>query len=124
MTHYDAYIGDLDDPDFKWEGGDWNGNTPPRLSPYFPPCGITPDMPFWWIKDRVESGKLVGKQTDWGAWTAKVGKKQIIGFMYEYYDHRKSNMMPHLRQQLEELRKFVDSLEDGKMYALVAVESG
>ena len=38
MTYCSTYIGDLDHPEFKWEGGDWSGNIPPRLGPLFPPA--------------------------------------------------------------------------------------
>lgn len=37
VTYCDVYIGRLDDPRFSWVGGDWNGNVPTRLSPFFPP---------------------------------------------------------------------------------------
>jgi len=29
------YIGDLEDPSFEWEDGDWNGNILGRISPAF-----------------------------------------------------------------------------------------
>ena len=67
----DAYIGYVDhDQDFKWEGGNWNGNIPKRQSPFFPGGG------FRMIKERIASGKYEGKQTDWGAWVAIVNKKK------------------------------------------------
>jgi hypothetical protein len=28
MTYCSTYIGDLSDPSFHWDGGDWNGNIP------------------------------------------------------------------------------------------------
>jgi len=33
MTTIDHWIGSLEDPSFKWEGGDWSGNTPKSISP-------------------------------------------------------------------------------------------
>jgi hypothetical protein len=37
MTFCSTYIGDLEDPAFKWDGGDWNGNIPSGIGPIFPP---------------------------------------------------------------------------------------
>jgi len=34
MTYCSTYIGDLDDPSFNWNGGDWNGNIPRNKGPY------------------------------------------------------------------------------------------
>ena len=39
MTACDVYIGDLDDPEFHWDGGDWNGNVPRAIASVFPPVG-------------------------------------------------------------------------------------
>jgi len=36
MTICTVYIGDLDDPTFNWEGGDWSGNIPKSISDEFP----------------------------------------------------------------------------------------
>ncbi len=125
MTYHDAYIGDLDD--FDWECADGNNtNTPARLSPYFPPVGGYHDEPFWRIRELIESGKLTGKQTDWGAWTAKANKEQILAFIEDCYRghswYTNPNKMPHLYKQFEELMVFAKCLYDGKLYALVATE--
>ena len=124
MTYHDAYIGDLDD--FDWECADGNNtNTPARLSPYFPPVGGRyHDGPFWRIRELLESGKLTGKQTDWGAWTAKANKEQILAFIEDCYRGQYTNPseMPHLFKTFEQLLKSAKSLEDGKLYALVATE--
>ena len=50
MTYYDAYVGRLDDPNFHWDGGDWNGNVPHRLSPFFPP---TIEPVYWEVLRRI-----------------------------------------------------------------------
>jgi hypothetical protein len=62
MSYLDVYIGDLNDPTFKWHGGDWNGNVPTRLSPFFPDGERVRRA----LLARIEAGTYVGKQTDWG----------------------------------------------------------
>jgi len=63
--YLDVYIGRLDDPDFKWEGGDWNGNVPRRESPFFPDSPGRERL-FYTVVNRIETGRYTGKQTDWG----------------------------------------------------------
>jgi hypothetical protein len=36
MTYCSTYIGDLSNPAFHWDGGDWNGNIPSGIGPVFP----------------------------------------------------------------------------------------
>ncbi|MCP4469376.1 MAG: hypothetical protein GY815_01605 [Gammaproteobacteria bacterium] len=36
MTYCSTYIGDLDDPEFSWEEGNWSGNIPWGLGASFP----------------------------------------------------------------------------------------
>jgi hypothetical protein len=111
MSYLDVYIGDLDDPSFKWDGGNWNGNVPTRLSPFFPEGGRV-----WRVLiDRINAGTYVGKQTDFSGFVAKVTKQEILRFLDEMYSHDMYN-------QLRELRQFVDNLDDKKKHALVASE--
>jgi hypothetical protein len=131
MTSFNTYIGDLDDPTFKWEGGNWDGNIPAGLSPSFPPYkGFSyVDLFLKWV---VASG-CEYKQTDWGAWVAKVTKKQIQEFISVCYgaDESYTNEEKALRWQgkaylverLKSLTAFVDTLDETKLYALVATET-
>ena len=122
MSFLDVYIGDLSDPSFHWDGGNWNGNVPTRLSPFFPDGHRVRRA----MLDRIDSGSYEGKQTDWGGYVAKVTKKQIKDLIKEQYGdddcHKDPTPMPHMVQALQELRDFVDSLDEQKLHALVATE--
>jgi hypothetical protein len=117
MPFYDVYIGDLQDPTFHWEGGDWNGNVPHRLSPFFPPgylSGLKDS--FWALITKIETNIFDRKQTDWGGWVARISKDQLLAFIHELYgDYEQS-------PSLEELRDYVTTLDPEKRYALVATE--
>jgi hypothetical protein len=83
MTYRDVYIGDLDDPNFHWDGGNWRiGNIPRRKSPFFPSVMA---VPFWSLLRKIKAGELDGKQTDWGGWVARATKKQIHEFIASVY---------------------------------------
>ena len=110
MTYYDVYIGDLSDPDFKWEDGDPHGNVPKRISPFFPGSSIGAG-PFWRLIRLIDNGALQGKQTDWGGWTAAATKEQIEQFVAE-----------HCPSISDELRQFIAGLDPSGTYALVAAE--
>jgi len=122
VSYFDVYIGDLGDASFRWDGGDWNGNVPVPISPFFPEGGRV------WaaLVDRIDDGTYDGKQTDFGGYVAKVTKQQIIQFIHEQYTnhdwYRSSGPMPHMYERLQELRRFVDTLDDRKQHALVATE--
>ncbi len=122
MTYHDVHIGLLDDPKFSWEGGNWEDNTPSAISPLFP----TAFGAFGELIDRIESGVYEGKQTDWGAWVAKVSKQQILDFIEDSYaedrNYTDPTYMPHLYEKMQELLRHVESLDDQKVYALVASE--
>jgi hypothetical protein len=119
MTYYDAYVGRLDDPDFLWDGGDWSGNVPHRLSPFFP---STREPVFWEVLRRIERGDYEGKQTDWGGWVAKVTKQQLLEFMTDIYGAPEQTTLNNAAHPLHELQQFIERLEDGGQYALVATE--
>jgi hypothetical protein len=78
MTYCSTYIGDLDHPEFKWEGGDCNGNIPPRLSPVFPPGPAHYHSTFYAWVDKVG---VINKQTDFDGWVARVTQPQILDFI-------------------------------------------
>ena len=122
MTYRDVYIGLLEDPKFSWEDGNWDGNTPSATSPLFPPAMGA----FNELIDRIESGAYEGKQTDWGAWVAKVSKQQILGFIEDCYGQDRyytdPKYMPHLYDKMQELLRRIESLDEHKTYALVASE--
>ena len=112
----DVYIGTLDDPDFRWEGGNWNGNCPRRISPVFP---VVNYKLFFELIKRIEDGVYIGKQTDWAAWVARVSKAQIRDFIKEM----SASLAPETSSTMAELNAFVESLNSGEEFALVARES-
>ena len=117
MTVCAVYVGDLDDPSFKWEGGDWNGNVPDRLSPEFLLMTQHNNADFHaWVK-------AVGvkcEQTDFGAWVACVTKAQITDFITHVYCDKED--LPWVVDSLKDLKMFVAELSDTKSYGLVATE--
>jgi hypothetical protein len=110
MTYCSTYIGDLEDPEFKWEGGDWNGNIPPRLSPVFPPGPAHYHSTFdaW-----VDQAGVTSKQTDFDGWMARVSKPQILDFIEFCYGRE-------ITDAVEKLINFVHTLDDAKEYGLVS----
>ena len=120
MTFYDVFVAH-DDDTFKWENGNWNGNTPRNRGPWFPE-----KAPFWPLIEKIEAGKYEGKQLDWGAYGAKVTKDQVVEFIQEQYGdgwmlgHLDS---PHLLKQLEEVYDYVLALDPEGAYVLVALET-
>jgi hypothetical protein len=123
------YIGDLDDPQFSWDGGDWSGNIPKGIGPDFPP---NRRQDYGAFHAWVELKKCDWKQTDWGANVARVTKAEILDFIEFCYRDDPSYMDPermlhwkgeaYLVNQLLEVRRFVSTLDDEKLYALVACE--
>lgn len=111
----DVYIGRLDSVEngtFKWDGGDYSGNTPNRISPYFP-YGYETIKQIWKI---IDSGQYDGKQLDWGAWGVKMDKQSLLMFID---DCRKQ----HSPKDYRELYRFVNKkLESGVTYVLVGAE--
>jgi hypothetical protein len=124
MSFHDVYIGDLDDPNFRWQGGNWEGNCPRALSPFFPPGTPSgPGNPFWALIEKLNKKQFEGKQSDWGAWVAKVNKEQIETFIDEVYGtYEQPEPLAHLRKRFNELKAFVATLDHAKTYALVATE--
>lgn len=126
MTACDVYIGDLDDPEFHWDGGDWDGNIPKPLTDAFPPVGGHYNECFhrWVDKSGVESRK-----TDFGGWVNRVTPQQISDYIEDCYGvdsmyagTESKQAWKHLTDRLEKIRAFVNSLDDDELYALVATE--
>ena len=117
MTECSVYVGDLDDPKFLWEGGDWNGNVPRALSNDSLSQGGHYNAFFhaWVAKAGVTS-----RQTDYGGWVARVNKKQLLSFLTEGYVGQED--LPWIADRLPDLRAFIESLVDDKEFALVATE--
>jgi hypothetical protein len=124
MPYCDVYVGRLSqgqDP-LDWGGPFGIGNTPPRLSPLFPPAI---GRPFSALIDKIKNHELEGKQIDWGAWAANVSRQQILDFIDEQYHGDRTysdpDHAPHLYPVLGQLRELIASLPDER-FALVAVE--
>ena len=117
MTVCVVYVGDLEDPKFLWDGGDWNGNVPARLSPEFPPMsGHYNEVFHSWVKAKG----LTCEKTDFSGWVARVTKEQIFEFVAEAY--RGSEKLPWVADRLSELKCFVETLFTDHEYGLVATE--
>lgn len=117
MTVCVVYVGDLADPTFKWEGGDWNGNVPARLSPEFPPMAGHYNAAFHaWVKAKG----VTCEKTDFGGWVARVTKAHIFEFLAEAY--RGNEELPWVVDRLPELKRFVETLLEAHEYGLVATE--
>ena len=116
----DVYIGLADDPNFKWEGGDYNGNIPKRITPVFPYVRRTaddlhPGSPESW-QNRMwdEACKDFGLELvrlDWGASGTKVNKQQILALLKRFASHARA-----------ELVKSVQALDENTEYALIIAE--
>jgi len=117
MTVCSVYIGSLEDPKFKWDGGDWSGNAPLSISPSFPPMGQHYNGNF---HDWVEKAGVECRKTDYGAWVARVTKAQIVEFVAECY--RGDENLPWVKGDLQEVKEFVATLDDLRVYGLVATE--
>jgi hypothetical protein len=117
MTVCVVYVGDLDDPTFKWGGGDWSGNVPARLSPEFPPMTqhYNADFHSW-----VKAVGVKCEQTDFGAWVACVTKVQIMEFITKVYMGKES--LPWVGERLKDLDTFITTLKANETYGLVATE--
>lgn len=111
------WIGVLEDPSFKWEGGDWNGNTPKAISPDFPPISDSNARRYaaWVKKWSIEE-----KQTDWGAWVAKATGAQLVLLVEDWYQG--DELLSWVIGGLPDLKAFVRSLNQEKLYAFVTAE--
>ena len=117
MTYYDAYIGDLDG--FNWEVPDGSDiNTPKMIGPTFPPLPSRHSSNFVNI--------IGGRQVDWGAWVLEVTKVELLKILDDWYGdddwYREGSSMPHLYQNLQEVLRVANSLDEDKKYGLVGTE--
>ncbi len=121
MTFFDVYIGDLDDPDFKWDGGDWNGNMPRSVVGLFPK--LSREEPFRQVQDLIDTGALVGKQTDWGCWVAIASREVLLQIINDWYGDEQIYLLFEMDTETAlDIRELVSNL-DSKDYALVALET-
>lgn len=114
MTMMSVYVGDLDDPKFKWEGGDWNGNVPRPLIPHL-------SLSHRVVLAKIDSGELEGKQVDWGASVARVTPEQLEALVRAYHAETPPYGPPHEAARASELER-LGTLTAGKQYALVVRE--
>lgn len=111
----DVYIGDIADPRFSWDDGNWEGNVPRRISPFFPDGHRAYSV----LVRRIGQGMYVGKQTDWGGWVAKVSKGEIQQFLLSCLN---IDVAAQPRSEHAALVEFVRSLDEDRIYALVGAE--
>ena len=118
MTVCWMYVGDLEDPEFNWNGGDWNGNVPRSILPDFPPAGGAYNEVFHrWLETQPT---IQVKQTDFGGWVAKVNQAQLIDFLAFAYPEGKP--LPWHQERLAAMRRDVEKLPPDKLFGLVAAE--
>ena len=125
MSWFDVYIGSLDDPAFRWGTTSYNGSIPHKKGPGFPDGRTHFDR----VVHKIRQGVLRGKQVDnYGGYVAQVTKKELLEFLDEYYTKEwyageKPLEYEKYRQEVEELREYIWSLDQEKEYLLVAVET-
>jgi hypothetical protein len=66
------------------------------------------------LLDRIDEGRLEGRQVDWGSWVAKATRAEILTFVDEVYANDPAS--------LDTVRSFVEGLDPDETYALVASE--
>lgn len=118
-----VYIGDLDDPEIHWDE-DWKPNKPMRISPFFPPRGAL-ELSSLELEEKISKGEYVGKETVWGAWVARVAKKDILEFFIKHFPEEGRFQIvrsPWMMERMQELSNFIAGLEKEKEYALVVFE--
>ena len=103
----------MNHPDSKWDGGDWNGNSPKRISEFFP----SPLKLFDEIINQINNNQLNGKQVDWGCWVVPLYPNEIVDFISNHYENDLTN-----RNQVQSLRRYIMNLNPNGQYALAASE--
>jgi hypothetical protein len=79
MTWGDLAVGELDDPDFHWDGGDYNGNLPrPLLN-----LGNLELFGIVQARSLLEE-RYGGKVLDWGGSGAPLKRERILEFLREF----------------------------------------
>lgn len=108
-----VYIGKLNKAgqDFKWDGGNWNGNIPDILSPYFPNGRDISNKIYIMIRDE----KCEGKQLDWGSFGIKMRKEELSSFV--------NDCEKEFGGDYSKIQKYVKRLpNDNEPYVLVSME--
>lgn len=116
MTICEVFVGDLDDPTFKWKCGDWNGNLPARLSPVFPPLPGNYNRAY---DDWVAAAGVPSQQTDFGGHVAQVTRSQIFDFIANGY---KTSEALTANPAVDDLLTYIEKLDASRVYGLVATE--
>ena len=116
MTICEVFVGDLGDQNFKWEGGNWNGNIPARLSPVFPPLPGNYNRAY---DDWVAAAGVPSKQTDFGGHVAQVSRSQILEFIASSY---KTSESLTANPVVDDLLTYIKKLDANRVYGLVATE--
>lgn len=116
MTICEVFVGDLDDPTFQWEGGNWQGNIPARLSPVFPPLPGNYNRAY---DEWVAAAGVPSKQTDFGGHVAQVTRSQILEFIASSY--RTSETLT-TNPVIDDLLTYIEKLDGNRVYGLIATE--
>jgi hypothetical protein len=116
LTICEVFVGDLEDPTFKWDDVHQNGNIPARLSPIFPPLPGNYNRTY---EDWVATTGVKSKQTDFSGQVARVTKSQIEQFVASAY--RDDDRSRH-SESFAELAQAIAALDDHRIYGLVATE--
>jgi hypothetical protein len=121
-----VYIGRMDDPDFHWDGGNWDGNVPKPITKYFPGRVFSSEKglsEFGYLMHCIQTGRLEGKQTDWGGFVAPASKQVIAAFFDEIYPNGDASVpFPWELEELRELRVSLNELDDDGQLAIVGAE--
>lgn len=113
-----AYVGDLQDKNFSWDGGNWNGNIPKRQSPE-----IWFGHDVWrYVVKAIKDEKLVGKQTDWGSHVARASKKDVEELL-DTIEEKNEDILEHFSSNpYDDIREYLKTLSEDEEYALVVAE--
>ena len=126
MSNISVSIVQIEEPDFVWEKWNWN-EKPPRMTGHdFPPAS----KKMLWaeaLEKICDKYYKVSRQIDWGSWMARITKPQIYEFIEEIYEDEKVCLekicfLP-MSDRMEDFMNYIDSLEKGKTYAIMVLET-
>jgi hypothetical protein len=109
MSFYNLYIGNANDPKFKWDGGDYAYNIPEIILD-LGGIGLAGCAE---ARNLLESPKYGGKVLDWGSSGARLTKARIIEFLCDFHGTLIAGCAA-----LEQLR----TLDEDREYILFACE--
>jgi hypothetical protein len=128
MTSYDVYIGDLDE--YHTAPGDpWAGNFPNQVGPSFPPKpGDSSTQGVFREVLHLPRDRFEVNQTDWGCWVAIIKPDQLLVLLDAWYGSDpiyppKWTLKDGQTLEDSEIRQFVQTMDQSKKVALVALES-